>query len=43
MNIIQCAFGGVSDNLVICGSEDACIYIWNRDQGELLKKLEGHT
>ncbi len=43
MNIIKCAFGGVSENLVVCGSEDTCIYIWNRDKGDLLTRLEGHT
>ncbi len=43
MNIIKCCFGGVNENLVVCGSEDAAIYIWNRDKGELLTKLEGHT
>jgi WD40 repeat protein len=43
MNVIKCFFGGVNENLVICGSEDYFIYIWNRDKGDLLSKLEGHT
>ena len=43
MNIIKCSFGGVNENLVVSGSEDACIYIWNRDKGDLLSKLEGHS
>lgn len=26
-----------------CGSEDSCVYIWNKEKGEILTKLEGHT
>ena len=36
MFIVKCAFGGVSEGFVMCGSEDSCIYIWNRDKGDLL-------
>lgn len=40
---MKCAFGGVNEGLVVCGSEDGCVYIWNRDKGDLLSKLEGHS
>lgn len=40
---MKCCFGGVNENLVVCGSEDGCVYIWNRDKAELLLKLEGHS
>jgi WD40 repeat protein len=43
MNIIKCAFGGVNENFVLCGSETGQIFIWNRDKGDLLVKLEGHA
>jgi WD40 repeat protein len=42
-NIIKPAFGGVNENIILCGSEDSCIYVWNRDKGDLLAKIEGHT
>jgi len=41
--IIRSCFGGINENLVVCGSEDSQIYIWNREKGDLLAKLEGHT
>ena len=41
--IIKSSFGGVNENLIICGSEDSFIYIWNREKGDLLAKIEGHT
>lgn len=38
-------FAGVNQTFVICGSEatgeEACIYIWKRDSGELLYKIQG--
>ena len=38
-------FAGVNQTFVICGSEatgeEACIYIWKRDSGELLYKIPG--
>ena len=38
-------FAGVNQTFVICGSEatgeEACIYIWKRDSGELLYKITG--
>ena len=43
MFIIRCAFGGVNDAFVLCGSEDSVIYIWNKDKGDLIGKIEGHT
>jgi WD40 repeat protein len=41
--ILKPAFGGVNESLVACGSEDSCVYIWNKEKGEILTKLEGHT
>ena len=41
--IIKVAFGGINENLVLCGSEDSCIFVWNREKGDLLAKIEGHT
>jgi WD40 repeat protein len=34
--IIKCSFGGVGENLVLCGSSDSCVYIWSREKAELL-------
>jgi len=43
MNVIKAAFGGINENLVVSGSEDSCVYIWNKEKGDILAKLEGHT
>ena len=26
---------------VVCGSEDACVYIWNKEKGDLVAKIGG--
>lgn len=31
------------DKIIASGSEDKLIYLWNADNGEVLKTLEGHT
>ncbi|KAG6434969.1 hypothetical protein SASPL_106614 [Salvia splendens] len=31
-----------SEKLIVSGSEDKCVYLWNL-QGKMLQKLEGHT
>ncbi|KAG0096084.1 hypothetical protein BGZ93_005017 [Podila epicladia] len=41
--IIRSCFGGWGDRFVISGSEDSTIYIWHRDNGNLVQTLEGHT
>ncbi|KAL8711690.1 MAG: hypothetical protein Q9220_003861 [cf. Caloplaca sp. 1 TL-2023] len=40
--VIRSTFGGADQNLIISGSEDACIYIWHRQTGILIETLEGH-
>lgn len=29
--------------MVLCGSEDSSIYIWNREKADLLAKIDGHN
>ena len=36
------AFGGLNERLVVCGSEDTNVYIWNKLSGELIARLAGH-
>ena len=43
MFILRCGFGGVNDGFVVSGSEDGCIYLWNKEKGDLIAKIEGHT
>ena len=40
--ILRPAFGGLDERLVVCGSEDTNIYIWNKLSGELIARLLGH-
>lgn len=40
---IRPAFGGLAEELVISGSEDAQIYIWHRLWGCMLQQLKGHA
>lgn len=36
-------FGGPCEALVACGSEDAAVYVWHREQGHVLQALRGHA
>lgn len=40
-NFIRAGFAG--DSLVVGGSEDGIVYIWDTTQGNLLQQLEGHN
>lgn len=40
--VIRGCFGGHNQMLVLCGSEDHLVYIWERRSGKLLAQLEGH-
>lgn len=40
--IIRSCFGGIHENLILSGSQDSHIYIWNRDTCDLIKTLPGH-
>ncbi|KAI0797559.1 WD40 repeat-like protein [Abortiporus biennis] len=41
-HVIRSCFGGVDDNFIASGSEDAMVYVWKRETGELLEILKGH-
>lgn len=41
--IIQCAFGGRMDEYIICGSEEASIFIWHRNSSIPIHEIKGHT
>lgn len=41
--IIKCTFAGINDQYIISGSEDGCVYIWNRNSpGKFKYCLKGH-
>ena len=40
--ILRPQFGGLDERLVICGSEDTNVYIWNKLTAELIARLTGH-
>lgn len=41
--VLRSCFGGPADNLVLCGSEDGNIYLWNRETTNLIDVIRGHT
>lgn len=41
--VIRACFGGFDQMLVLCGSEDNLVYMWQRFDGSVVAKLEGHT
>ena len=41
--IIMCAFAGKNDEYIICGSEDASIFIWHRNSSIAIHEIKGHT
>ncbi|KAJ2304512.1 hypothetical protein IWW55_002394, partial [Coemansia sp. RSA 2706] len=41
--VIRCTFAGLDDRLVATGSEDGLLFVWNRNTGQLLARLRGHT
>ncbi|KAI8354941.1 WD40-repeat-containing domain protein [Mortierella sp. GBAus27b] len=41
--VIRSCFGGWNDRFVVSGGEDAKVYIWHREKGNLIQTLEGHT
>ncbi|KAI1306428.1 hypothetical protein EDD11_004759 [Mortierella claussenii] len=41
--VIRSCFGGWDERFVISGSEDFKVYIWHRENGNLIQTLDGHT
>ncbi|KAL3423185.1 WD domain-containing protein [Phlyctema vagabunda] len=41
-NAIRGSFGGANESFVITGSEDGNIYIFHKENGTLVEKLDGH-
>jgi WD repeat-containing protein 26 len=41
--VIRACFGGYDQMLVLCGSEDNSVYMWQRHDGNVLARLEGHS
>lgn len=40
--VIRACFGGYDQMLVLCGSEDNFVYMWERHRGNIIARLEGH-
>jgi COMPASS component SWD3 len=41
-NFIRCQFGS-SDQIILGGSEDGAVYVWDADSGKVLDRLTGHA
>lgn len=40
---VECSFAGNNDEFILCGSEDASIYIWSRNSSIPISVVKGHT
>ncbi|KAJ9625489.1 hypothetical protein H2204_010351 [Knufia peltigerae] len=40
--VIRSCFGGAAENFVVSGSEDGLIYVWHKENENLIEKLSGH-
>lgn len=41
--VVRACFGGADESLVLSGSEDSLVYVWQRTTGSLLAALAGHA
>ncbi|KAJ6155815.1 hypothetical protein N7470_006381 [Penicillium chermesinum] len=41
--VLRSTFGGANENFVVSGSDDSKVYIWHKENTELVEALEGHT
>ena len=41
--LLRATFGGVQDAFVACGSEDAQIYIYRKETGQVIQVCSGHA
>lgn len=41
--VIRGCFGGYNQMFVLCGSEDKLVHVWERQSGDLLMRLDGHS
>ncbi|KFY48133.1 hypothetical protein V495_01585 [Pseudogymnoascus sp. VKM F-4514 (FW-929)] len=40
--VIRSVFGGADESFVISGSDDGYVFIWHKENGSIVEKLEGH-
>ncbi|RKF56573.1 WD repeat-containing protein 26 [Golovinomyces cichoracearum] len=40
--VIRSSFGGANECFVVVGSEEGYVYIWHKESGQLIEKIEGH-
>ncbi|EKD13335.1 WD domain-containing protein [Drepanopeziza brunnea f. sp. 'multigermtubi' MB_m1] len=40
--VIRATYGGANESFVIFGSEEGSVYIYHKETGQLIEKLEGH-
>ncbi|XP_023767135.1 WD repeat-containing protein 26 homolog [Lactuca sativa] len=41
--VVRACFGGLGEGFVASGSEDSRVFIWHRDTGDVIERLEGHS
>ncbi|KAK0130189.1 hypothetical protein ONS96_000713 [Cadophora gregata f. sp. sojae] len=40
--VIRATYGGANESFVIFGSEEGQVFIWHKETGQLIERLEGH-
>lgn len=40
---IKCSFGGINENFIICGSQNAKVYLWSRTQSIPVSVVKAHV
>lgn len=41
--LVKCSFGGINDDFILCGSENAYLYIWTKNNSLPVLSIKSHS